>query len=63
LTPRRRGNAPPWHLRKFFEDIKRHFGNQIGVVYDIASFEPRKIESQLFNQILGKSPVGSIWQD
>ena len=20
LTPRRRGNAPPWHLRKFFED-------------------------------------------
>jgi glutamine cyclotransferase len=41
LTPRRRGNAPPWHLRKFFEDIKRHFGNQIGVVYDIASFEPQ----------------------
>src|SRR6476619_6158348 len=25
LTPRRRGNAPPWHLRKFFEDLKRHF--------------------------------------
>jgi len=43
LTPRRRGNAPPWHLRKFFEDIKRHFGNQIGVVYDIASFEPQSI--------------------
>ena len=41
LTPRRRGNAPPWHLRKFFEDIKRHFGNQIGVMYDIASFEPQ----------------------
>jgi glutaminyl-peptide cyclotransferase len=41
LTPRRRGNAPPWHLRKFFEDIKRHFGNQIGVVYDIASLEPQ----------------------
>jgi len=43
LTPRRRGNAPPWHLRKFFEDIKRHFGNQIGVMYDIASFEPQSI--------------------
>jgi len=43
LTPRRRGNAPPWHLRKLFEDIKRHFGNQIGVVYDIASFEPQSI--------------------
>ena len=43
LTPRRRGNAPPWHLRKFLEDIKRHFGNQIGVIYDIASFEPRSI--------------------
>ena len=39
LTPRRRGNAPPWHLRKLFEDIKRHFGNQIGVMYDIESFE------------------------
>lgn len=43
LTPRRRGNAPPWHLRKFFEDVKRHFGNNIGVMYDIASFEPRSI--------------------
>ena len=43
LTPRRRGNAPPWHLRKFFEDLKRHFGNQIGVMYDIASFEPQSI--------------------
>ena len=43
LTPRRRGNAPPWHLRKFLEDIKRHFGNQIGVIYDIASFEPQSI--------------------
>ena len=43
LTPRRRGNAPPWHLRKFFEDIKRHFGYQIGVTYDIASFEPQAI--------------------
>jgi len=43
LTPRRRGNAPPWHLRKFFEDLKRHFGNQIGVIYDIASFEPQSI--------------------
>jgi len=43
LTPRRRGNEPPWHLRKFFEDLKRHFGNQIGVIYDIASFEPRSI--------------------
>jgi glutaminyl-peptide cyclotransferase len=43
LTPRRRGNAPPWHLRKFLEDLKRHFGNQIGVIYDIASFEPQSI--------------------
>ena len=43
LTPRRRGNAPPWHLRKFFEDVKRHFGNNVGVMYDIASFEPRSI--------------------
>src|SRR5262245_55999225 len=43
LTPRRRGNAPPWHLRKFFEDLRRHFGNQIGVMYDIASFEPLSI--------------------
>lgn len=43
LTPRRRGNAPPWHLRKFFEDLRRHFGNQIGVMYDLASFEPRSI--------------------
>ena len=43
LTPRRRGNAPPWHLRKFFEDIKRHFGTNIGVMYDVASFEPRSI--------------------
>jgi glutamine cyclotransferase len=43
LTPRRRGNAPPWHLRKFFEDLRRHFGNQIGVTYDIASFEPQSI--------------------
>ena len=43
LTPRKRGNSPPWHVRKFFEDIKRHFGNQIGVMYDIASFEPQSI--------------------
>jgi glutaminyl-peptide cyclotransferase len=43
LTPRRRGNAPPWHLRKFFEDLKRHFGGNIGVMYDIASFEPQSI--------------------
>ena len=43
LTPRKRGNSPPWHLRKFFEDIKRHFGNQIGVMYDIATFEPQSI--------------------
>jgi glutaminyl-peptide cyclotransferase len=43
LTPRKRGNSPPWHLRKFFEDLRRHFGNQIGVMYDIASFEPRSI--------------------
>ena len=41
LTPRRRGNAPIWHLRKFFEDVRRHFGNNIGVTYDIASFEPQ----------------------
>jgi glutaminyl-peptide cyclotransferase len=43
LTPRKRGNSPPWHVRKFIEDIKRHFGNQIGLVYDIASFEPHSI--------------------
>ena len=43
LTPRRRGNAPPWQLRKFFEDLRRHFGNQIGVTYDIASFEPQSV--------------------
>jgi glutaminyl-peptide cyclotransferase len=43
LTPRRRGNAPPWHLLKFFQDLKRHFGSQIGVRYDIASFEPQSI--------------------
>ena len=41
LTPRRRGNAPIWHLRKFFEDLKRHFGANIGVTYDIASLEPQ----------------------
>jgi glutaminyl-peptide cyclotransferase len=43
LTPRRRGNAPPWHLRKFFEDLKRHFGKNIGVTYDIETFAPRSI--------------------
>lgn len=43
LTPRRRGNAPPWHLRKFFEDLKRHFGKNIGVTYDIESLAPRSI--------------------
>lgn len=41
LTPRRRGNAPIWHLRKFFEDVRRHFGDNVGVTYDIASLEPR----------------------
>ena len=41
LTPRRRGSAPIWHLRKFFEDAKRHFGNNVGMTYDAASFEPQ----------------------
>jgi glutaminyl-peptide cyclotransferase len=41
LTPRRRGSAPIWHLRTFFEDVRRHFGDNVGVIYDIASFEPR----------------------
>jgi glutaminyl-peptide cyclotransferase len=40
LTPRRRGSAPIWHLRTFFEDARRHFGDNVGVTYDIASFEP-----------------------
>ena len=41
LTPRRRGSAPIWHLRTFFEDAKRHFGDNVGVTYDIATLEPR----------------------
>ena len=41
LTPRRRGSEPIWHLRKFFEDLRRHFGNNVGVTYDISSFEQR----------------------
>src|SRR5215510_1252480 len=41
LTPRRRGSAPIWRLRTFFEDARRHFGDNVGVTYDIASFEPR----------------------
>jgi len=41
LTPRRRGSAPIWHLRTFFEDARRHFGDNIGVIYDIASLDPR----------------------
>ncbi|HKF43148.1 MAG TPA: glutaminyl-peptide cyclotransferase [Thermoanaerobaculia bacterium] len=41
LTPRRRGSAPIWHLRKFFEDARRHFGDNVGVTYDTASLEPR----------------------
>jgi glutaminyl-peptide cyclotransferase len=41
LTPRRRGSAPIWHVRKFFEDVRRHFGDNVGVTYDIASLEPR----------------------
>ena len=41
LTPRRRGSEPPWHLRTFFEDIRRHFGDQVGVTYDIASLAPQ----------------------
>lgn len=43
LTPRKRGNSPPWHVRKLIEDLKRHFGNNIGLRYDIASFEARSI--------------------
>jgi glutaminyl-peptide cyclotransferase len=41
LTPRRRGSAPIWRLRTFFEDVRRHFGDNVGVIYDIASLEPR----------------------
>ena len=41
LTPRRRGSEPIWHLHKFFEDVSRHFGYNIGWTYDIASFEPQ----------------------
>lgn len=41
LTPRRRGTEPPWHVRKLIEDLARHFGHQIGVTYDIGSFEPQ----------------------
>jgi glutamine cyclotransferase len=41
LTPRRRGSEPIWHLRKFFEDVRRHFGDNVGMTYDIASLEPR----------------------
>jgi glutaminyl-peptide cyclotransferase len=41
LTPRRRGSEPIWHLRTFFEDARRHFGDNVGVTYDIASLEPR----------------------
>ena len=41
LTPRRRGSEPIWHVRKFLEDVSRHFGYNVGVTYDIASFEPR----------------------
>src|ERR1044071_1694135 len=40
LTPRRRGSAPIWHLRKFFEDARRHFGDNVGVTYDTGSLEP-----------------------
>src|SRR5438128_10578286 len=40
LTPRRRGSEPPWHLRKFFEDVSRHLGDNVGVTYDITSLEP-----------------------
>jgi glutamine cyclotransferase len=41
LTPRRRGSEPPWHISNFFEDVRRHFGYNIGWTYDISSFEPR----------------------
>jgi glutamine cyclotransferase len=41
LTPRRRGSEPIWHLRTFIEDVRRHFGDNVGVTYDIASLEPR----------------------
>lgn len=41
LTPRRRGSAPIWRLRTFLEDARRHFGDNAGVTYDIASLDPR----------------------
>ena len=41
LTPRRRGSAPPWLLDILFEDVRRHFGDNVGVAYDIASLKPQ----------------------
>jgi glutaminyl-peptide cyclotransferase len=41
LTPRRRGSAPISHLRTFFEDARRHFGDNVGVTYDISPLQPR----------------------
>ncbi len=41
LTPRRRGSAPIWNVRSFLEDVTRHLGHNVGVIYDIESFEPR----------------------
>ncbi len=41
LTPRRRGSAPPWHLRTFFENIHRHFWDNAGATYDLASLQPQ----------------------
>ena len=43
LTPRRRGSAPIWDRwgRTFLEDASRHLGHNVGLTYDIASFEPR----------------------
>jgi glutaminyl-peptide cyclotransferase len=41
LTPRRRGSGPPWRLRTFFEDARRHFGDNVGVIYDMESLKPQ----------------------
>lgn len=40
-APRRGGSAPIWHVRTLFEDIQRHFGDDVGVTYDIQSLEPK----------------------
>jgi glutamine cyclotransferase len=40
LTPRRSASSPPWHVRQLVQDIKRHFGDNVGVTYETSSLEP-----------------------